>query len=100
MTDTEARNRSLASDCACLRIAHLVNDLAQLEPLLVATGGNPKAIEIALGLVKHERRPLQHVIDDLYAARGELFDDLFVACLGATGRACTTSVDGNDILPD
>jgi tetratricopeptide (TPR) repeat protein len=61
-----------------LRIAQLVNDKTQLEPLLAATGGNPKAIEIALGLVKHERRPLQQVVDDLYAARGELFDDLFV----------------------
>jgi hypothetical protein len=60
-----------------LRIAQLVNDKTQLEPLIIATGGNPKAIEIALGLVKHERRPLQQVIDDLYAARGDLFDDLF-----------------------
>src|SRR5207249_853768 len=60
-----------------LRIEKLVRDQTQLEPLLVATGGNPKAIEIALGLVKHERRPLQQVVDDLYAARGELFDDLF-----------------------
>jgi hypothetical protein len=60
-----------------LKIEKLVNDQSQLEPLLVATCGNPKAIEIALGLVKHERRPLQQVVDDLYAARGELFDDLF-----------------------
>jgi hypothetical protein len=60
-----------------LKIERLVSDQAQLEPLLMATGGNPKAIEIALGLVKHERRPLQQVVDDLYAARGELFEDLF-----------------------
>src|SRR6266540_843097 len=26
---------------------------------------------------KYERRPLPQVVDDLYAARGELFDDLF-----------------------
>jgi len=60
-----------------LRMEQLVSEQAQLEPLLAVTGGNPKAIEIALGLVKHERRPLQHVVDDLHAARGELFDDLF-----------------------
>jgi LuxR family glucitol operon transcriptional activator len=60
-----------------LRIEKLVSDQAQLEPLVVATGSNPKAIEIALGLIKHERRPLQQVVDGLYAARGELFDDLF-----------------------
>jgi AAA domain len=40
-----------------LRIAQLVGEPTDLEPLLAATGGNPKAIEIALGLVKHERRP-------------------------------------------
>ena len=28
-------------------------------------------------MIKYERRPLQQVVDDLYAARGELFDDLF-----------------------
>ena len=60
-----------------LRIEKLVGSLEQLEPLITATGGNPKAIEITLGLVKHERRPLRQVVDDLYAARGDLFDDLF-----------------------
>ena len=60
-----------------LRMEQLVSEQAQLEPLLAVTGGNPKAIEIALGLVKHERRPLQQVVDDLHSARGELFDDLF-----------------------
>lgn len=60
-----------------LRMEQLVSERAQLEPLLAVTGGNPKAIEIALGLVKHERRTFQQVIDDLHAARGELFDDLF-----------------------
>ncbi|NNJ11359.1 hypothetical protein EKD04_013540 [Chloroflexales bacterium ZM16-3] len=50
---------------------------AQIEPLAAATGGNPKAIEMTLGLIKYERRPLQQVVDDLYAARGELFEDLF-----------------------
>jgi tetratricopeptide (TPR) repeat protein len=60
-----------------LRITPQVSNQTQLEPLLIATGGNPKAIEIALGLVKHGGRPLQQVVDDFYAARGELFDDLF-----------------------
>jgi LuxR family glucitol operon transcriptional activator len=60
-----------------LRIAHLVQDQTQLEPLLEATGGNPKAITMVAGLLKYERRPLQQIIDDLYAARGDLFDDLF-----------------------
>jgi len=46
-------------------------------PLLEVTGGNPRAIEMALGCVKYERRPLQAIIDDLYSARGDLFEDLF-----------------------
>jgi tetratricopeptide (TPR) repeat protein len=60
-----------------LRIAHLVHDQTQLEPLLAATGGNPKAITMVAGLLKHERRPLQQIVADLHAARGDLFDDLF-----------------------
>lgn len=76
MSEAEAREL-VGQRLRVLRITQLVGDPTQLEPLLIATGGNPKAIEIALGLVKHERRPFQHVVDDLYAARGELFDDLF-----------------------
>jgi hypothetical protein len=60
-----------------LRMDRLVGDLAQLDPLIAATGGNPKAIELTLGLIKYERRALSQVIDDLYAARGDLFEDLF-----------------------
>lgn len=76
MTDAEARELVIER-LRMLRIEKLVNDQAQLEPLLAATGGNPKAIEITLGLMKYERRPFQQVVDDLYAARGELFEDLF-----------------------
>jgi len=61
-----------------LKIEKLIIDPAHLEPLIIATGGNPKAIEIALGCIKYQRQPLQHVIDDLYAARGEIFEDLFL----------------------
>jgi tetratricopeptide (TPR) repeat protein len=60
-----------------LRVAPLVNDETQLESLIAATGGNPKAIAMTLGLAKQEHRPLQRLIEDLYAARGTLFDDLF-----------------------
>jgi hypothetical protein len=72
-----------------LRMETLVSDPTQLEPLLTATGGNPKAITLTMGLLKYERRPLQQIIDDLYAARGDLFDDLFSrawALLDEAGR--------------
>jgi LuxR family glucitol operon transcriptional activator len=61
-----------------LRIDRLAHNRAQLDPLIAITGGNPKAIELALGLIKYERRSLRQVIDDLHAARGDLFADLFV----------------------
>lgn len=70
-----------------LKMEQLVSKPSQLEPLLAATGGNPKAIEVALGLVKHERRPLQNIVDDLYVARGELFDDLFSRAWGLLDEA-------------
>ncbi len=61
-----------------LKIDRLVGERTQLEPLLAATGGNPKALTMTLGLLKYEYRSLQDIVDDLYAARGDLFDDLFV----------------------
>jgi LuxR family glucitol operon transcriptional activator len=76
MSEDEARTL-LQQRLERLRIAHLVRDQSQLEPLLTATGGNPKALTVVAGLLKYERRPLQQIIDDLYAARGDLFDDLF-----------------------
>ena len=60
-----------------LRMEHLIGDVSELEPLVMASGGNPKAIEVALGLLKYEHRALLKAIDDLYAARGDLFNDLF-----------------------
>jgi tetratricopeptide (TPR) repeat protein len=76
MGETEAQI-FIGQRLRALQLDKLVKNPAEFEPLVAVTGGNPKAIEIALGLVKHERRPLQQVVDDLYAARGELFDDLF-----------------------
>jgi tetratricopeptide (TPR) repeat protein len=76
MTEEEAR-KFIDQRLKWLRIRNRVSDLRELDPLIAATGGNPMAIEIALGCLKYERRSLQGVIDDLYAARGELFDRLF-----------------------
>jgi tetratricopeptide (TPR) repeat protein len=72
-----------------LQLDKMVKELTDFEPLVTVTGGNPKAIEIALGLIKYERCPLQQMMDDLYAACGELFDDLFArawALLDETAR--------------
>jgi transcriptional regulator with XRE-family HTH domain/tetratricopeptide (TPR) repeat protein len=60
-----------------LRMEALVTNPAELAPICEITGGNPKAIMIALGYLKHGQRPLAEVIDEIYAGRGNLFDDLF-----------------------
>jgi predicted negative regulator of RcsB-dependent stress response len=49
----------------------------QIAPLIDAAGGNPKAIEMALGSLKLEHRPLHDAVNDLQHAQGELFDELF-----------------------
>lgn len=76
MTDEEAHDL-IHERLRVLKMEQQINDQTTFDPLIVVTGGNPKAITMTLGLLKHERRPIQHVVDDLYAARGDLFDDLF-----------------------
>jgi TolA-binding protein len=76
MDQAEAR-QLIAERLRALKIERLIDDPAQFDPLIRATGGNPKAIELAIGLIKYERRPLPQVIDDLHGARGALFEDLF-----------------------
>jgi tetratricopeptide (TPR) repeat protein len=67
---------------------------AQLAPLAAATGGNPKAIELAVSLVQH--RPLHDVLADLDSGREQLFfADLFAnawALLDASARRVLLSV--------
>jgi len=48
--------------------------------LAVATGNNPKAVELALGLIKHKGLPFNTVVDELYQASEvveEVFDYIF-----------------------
>jgi LuxR family glucitol operon transcriptional activator len=76
MNQVEAQ-KLISQRLRLLKMDSLVNNPTQLELLLVATGGNAKAIEMALGCLKYERQGLQKVLDDLYEARSELFKDLF-----------------------
>jgi tetratricopeptide (TPR) repeat protein len=75
MTQTESLEL-ISNRLRALRILELVPDITQLAPLFEVTGGNPKALEVATGLLKHTRQ-LQPIIDDLRTARGDLFDELF-----------------------
>ncbi len=60
-----------------LRMETLVTDPALLEPLCEITGGNPKAIMLALGYLKYGQRPLEEVMAEICCGHGNLFDDLF-----------------------
>ncbi len=99
MTDDEAQ-ALITQKLRQLRIDRLVGTATQLAPLVAATGGNPKAIEIALGCIKYERRPLQDVVDDLYAARGELFDDLFTRSWALLDEAARRVLLAMPLFPD
>ena len=75
MTETEAR-AFLLQRLRFLRLdAAMLPDLAAAQ-LISATGGNPKALTMALGGLKYARRPVQDIVEDVTSARGELFDDL------------------------
>lgn len=57
-------------------LRHLPGAAAQLSPLAEVTGGNPKAIELAVSLA--QRRSLDEILASLQNARNhELFADLF-----------------------
>jgi tetratricopeptide (TPR) repeat protein len=60
-----------------LQLDKLMRNPADFEALVIVTGGNPKALEMTLGLIKYGHRTLQQIVDDLIAARDVLFDDLF-----------------------
>lgn len=57
------------------RLRGLASAVEQFLPLAAAVGGNPKAAELALGLLQH--RALPEVLTDLAGARAQLFDELF-----------------------
>jgi tetratricopeptide (TPR) repeat protein len=59
-----------------LRLDYLVNDPDIFSPLINLTNGNPKALELALGLVKYQHRTMPEVVESLGRAQGAVFDDL------------------------
>jgi LuxR family glucitol operon transcriptional activator len=69
--------RFLQEKMVSLKMGQLVKDLNRLDPLITLTGGNPKALELALGQLKYGHQTLAQVTVSLEAARGEIFDNLF-----------------------
>lgn len=76
LPDAAARTL-LSQTLRVLKLEERIHDPALLDTLLHAISGNPKALELALGALKYGAQTIPQVIDDLGAARGDLFDDLF-----------------------
>ncbi len=53
------------------------NIVDDFDPLINTCGGNPKAIEMALGIIKHDKRTLTVTLKEITEIKGELFRDLF-----------------------
>jgi hypothetical protein len=71
-----AETRALIADwLPRSRLHTLRGGLDQFAPIIEVAGGNPKATQLALGLLQH--RSLTEVIEDVHIARGGLFDELF-----------------------
>ena len=60
-----------------LRIEYAKNKIEDFDILIDTCGGNPKAIEIALGIIKYDKRTLQETLDELVSIKGDLFKSLF-----------------------
>lgn len=67
----------LALRLRSLRLAADGAALARLAPLLGAVGGNPKALEVALGALKYGTATPAQLVEALEAATGAPFDELF-----------------------
>lgn len=68
MTEEETRH-FVEYQIARLGLEKLVKSIDVLAPLLRITQGNPKAIELGLGIVKRQGRPLDQVVADLSTAK-------------------------------
>jgi hypothetical protein len=60
-----------------LQISHKKNKIEDFDPLVKTCEGNPKAIEMALGIIKYHRKNLQEALDELTSIKGDFFKDLF-----------------------
>jgi hypothetical protein len=58
-----------------LKLTKLPQD--DIAPLIAATGGSPKALEMSLGLIKYEKHLPQDILGNLATIHQGLFDNLF-----------------------
>lgn len=71
-----------------LNLRTKIRDLRDMFPLIQVTGGNPKALEMAIGCLG-EGKTLTEVADDIQAASGssgQMFEALFARCCAVLDR--------------
>jgi LuxR family glucitol operon transcriptional activator len=76
MTDEEAYTL-VRQRTHLLKLQDIISDAQEIAPLVMATGGCPKAIELGLGLIKYEQQSLRQMVETFSAAHHGLFDNLF-----------------------
>ncbi|MBV6472199.1 MAG: hypothetical protein JPMHGGIA_00454 [Saprospiraceae bacterium] len=76
MTPDEARSL-IQNKMSDLGISNKKNKIEDFDPLVRTCEGNPKAIEMALGIIKHRGKTQQEAIEELTSIKGDFFKDLF-----------------------
>jgi tetratricopeptide (TPR) repeat protein len=82
LTESEAEE-FIASYAESLNLPDYSDMQSQKEELMRISGGNPKALMMMLGYIKHKNLSLTDALDEVRAAKGDLFDDLFHNCWNA-----------------
>ncbi|MEN6520518.1 MAG: NB-ARC domain-containing protein [Armatimonadota bacterium] len=75
LTKTES-DEFVAERLRHLKMGITLETCPELSSLCEVTGGNPFAIQAALGCIKYEHRPVPEVIRELSEAQGSVFEDL------------------------
>ncbi|MBX0330511.1 hypothetical protein K2Z83_22915 [Oscillochloris sp. ZM17-4] len=97
MEDSEAR-ALISEELSQAMPGQRPGDAAQLTALIAATGGNPQAIKLALGLVRLQSLP--DVLEGLRAGRDQpLFDDMFTRSWGLLDGAAQLVVMAITLFP-
>jgi tetratricopeptide (TPR) repeat protein len=85
LTESEA-DQFIASYAASLNLPETAEMQSQKRELKLVSGGNPKALMMMLGYMKHRNLSLADVLSEVKNAKGDLFDDLFRNCWNALSQ--------------
>ncbi len=70
-----------------------------LRDLTAVTGGNARAIEVAVGLLINAGRPIGAILDSFAAAKPDLFADLFQQCWMSLDASARSALFAMQLMP-